>query len=111
MGSQPFREKRVGRAIALESPVRQSQSGVPSALTSSWVFPNAQCLGLSKQVRHKQIVMITQWLQGLAEADEIARDELRSLMYELIERVLAVRPRFAPDDRPESDIQRTRRPV
>src|SRR5215475_6079900 len=39
-------------------------------------------------------------IEGLAEADEITGDKLCPLMYQLVEGVLAVRPRLAPDDRP-----------
>src|SRR5215475_1766171 len=45
-------------------------------------------------------MMSAERIEGLAEADEITRDELGPLMYQLVERVLAVRPRLAPDDRP-----------
>src|SRR5215471_2282120 len=39
-------------------------------------------------------------IEGLAEADEITGDELGPLMYQLVERVLAVRSRLTPDDWP-----------
>src|SRR5215467_12175738 len=39
-------------------------------------------------------------IEGLTEADEITGDELGPLVYQLVEGVLAVRPRLAPDDRP-----------
>src|ERR1043166_6403679 len=41
-----------------------------------------------------------QRIEGLAEGNEITGDELGPLMYQLVERVLAVRPRLAPEDRP-----------
>src|SRR5262249_61945383 len=39
-------------------------------------------------------------IESLAEADEITGDELCPLVDQLVERVLAVRPWLAPDDRP-----------
>ena len=71
-------------------------SGVPSALTSSSLFPKGQCLGLREQIRHELIMMAADRIQRLPEADEVALDQLRSVMDELIERVLAVRSRLAP---------------
>ena len=58
-----------------------------------------QCLGLREDVRHQHIVMPAERIQRPAERDEIARDQPRALVNQLIERVLAVRPRLAPVDR------------
>ena len=44
-----------------------------------------QCLGLREQVRCQQIMLRGVRTQRLGEADQIARDELRSLVDELIE--------------------------
>src|SRR5215467_8751651 len=38
-------------------------------------------------------------IEGLTEANEITGDELGPLVYQLVEGVLAVRPRLAPEDR------------
>src|ERR1700678_2634153 len=43
--------------------------------------------------------MIGKLAQRLAKSDQIARDQLRSLMDELVERMLSIRPRLAPDNR------------
>src|SRR6185437_15434721 len=59
-----------------------------------------QCLGLGKEVSHEQIVLVRVGAKRPAESDEIAGNDLRALMDELIERVLPICPRFAPDDRP-----------
>src|SRR5215471_10364261 len=45
-------------------------------------------------------MVLAKRIESLAEANEITRDELGPLMYQLVERVLAVRPRLAPEDRP-----------
>ena len=62
-------------------------------------FAERQCLGLGEQIRHQQIVMVVQRIQSLAEANEVARDKARTLVYKLIKRVLTVGAGFAPDDR------------
>ncbi len=72
---------------------------VPSAWTSSAVLPNASALGLRKYICHQNVVMPAQLGERVAERDEVARDQPRALMDELIERVLAVRAGFAPVNR------------
>src|SRR5262249_34882438 len=60
----------------------------------------AECqrLGLSKQIGHEQVVLVLEGTQWLKKTNEIARDELRSLMKQLIKGVLTIRTRFPPDD-------------
>ena len=43
--------------------------------------------------------MLGERAKRLAEADEVARDELRALVDQLVERVLSVGAGLAPDDR------------
>ncbi len=50
--------------------------------------------------------MRLEWIQGLIEADEIARDQLGPLVDELVERMLAVGPGLSPDDRPGLVVHR-----
>ena len=50
---------------------------------------------MRKHIRHQQVVVLAQRVQCLAETDEIAWDEFRSLVNELIKRVLAVGPGLA----------------
>ena len=76
-----------------------SQSGVPSALTSFGRLAERQRLGLGEDVRQQHVVMPAKRIERLGERDEVARDEPRSLMNQLIERVLAVGSRLAPIDR------------
>ena len=62
-----------------------------------------QRFGLGEQVRHQQVVMAAERVQGLAETDEIARDQLGPLVDELVEGMLAVGAGLAPDRRVRSD--------
>src|SRR5580704_6533561 len=58
-----------------------------------------QCLGLREDVSDQHIVMRAQRIERPGESNEIARYEARTLMDELVERMLAVGSRFAPKDR------------
>ena len=77
-----------------------SQSGVPSAFTCSARLAERQRLGLRKNVGDQNVVMRAQRIERLAERDEVARNQSRSLVNELIERMLAVGPGLAPVNRP-----------
>src|ERR1700691_3262466 len=44
--------------------------------------------------------MVSKLAKWFAKSDQIAGDQLRSLMNKLVKRVLSVSARFAPDDRP-----------
>src|SRR5262249_21138551 len=50
-------------------------------------------------VRQQHIVMAAEPIERMRERNEVARDEARSLMDQLIERVLAIGSRLAPIDR------------
>ena len=56
--------------------------------------PERQRLSLREHIGQQQIVVIAQRIEGFAERNEIARDELCPLMYELVERVLPVGARL-----------------
>src|SRR5271166_2693606 len=62
----------------------------------------AKCerLGLREDIGHQQIVVPAQRIESFVEPDKVARDELRSLMDQLIKGMLAVGSRLAPIDRP-----------
>src|SRR4051812_48019161 len=57
-----------------------------------------ECLALREHVGDQHIMMAAERIQWLGKADEVAWDELRALMDELIERVLAVGAGLAPID-------------
>ena len=59
-----------------------------------------QRLGLREDVGDQHVVMGAQRIERPGEGDEIARYEARTLMDQLVERMLAVGSRFAPKDRP-----------
>ena len=78
----------------------------PSARTSSAVLPNASASACATRVREQQVVVGRQVLAGVQEADQVARHDPRPLVDELVEGVLAVRPRLAPDDRASVVVDR-----
>src|SRR5579884_2411066 len=57
-------------------------------------------LGLRENVGNQQIVMPSERIQRAAKGDEVARDEFRALVNQLIEGMLAVGARLAPENRP-----------
>ena len=91
-------EEDVRRAVPLEDPVRDD--GVRRALGAHLRLglPERERLGLREDVRHEDVVVVAERVERLAEADQVDRDELRPLVDELVEAVLAVRSRLAPED-------------
>ena len=59
-----------------------------------------QSFGLSEEVAQQDAVVLRvgDGVVGGGRGDEVGRDQLRSLVHELVERVLAVGPGRAPDD-------------
>src|SRR5205823_14640321 len=57
-----------------------------------------QRLGLREHVRHQHVVVATNRIQRFRERDEIAWNEPRALVDQLIERMLAVGAGLAPVD-------------
>ena len=86
-----------------------SQSGVPSALTCFGGLAEGQRLGLGEDIGQQHVVMPAERVQGPGEGDEIAGDEPRALMDQLIEGMLAVGARLAPVDRPGVVVHARRR--
>ena len=78
------RDKPIGRAFGLDLFGR---------------FSEGERLGLREDVRQQQIVMPPERVERLSECDEIARNEPRALMDQLIEGVLAIGSGLAPVDR------------
>ena len=62
--------------------------------------PEGENRALREAVRHQQVVLIADLVIRLGESDEVRRDEPRALMEQLIEGMLAVGARFAPEDLP-----------
>ena len=74
-------------------------SGTPSARTSSAVLPNASASVWAKTLAISRSWCSPRGFSERAKRDEVARDELRALVDQLVEGVLAVRARLAPHDR------------
>src|SRR5215469_14909606 len=56
-------------------------------------------LGLGENIGQQHVVMPAKRIERLGECDEVARDKPRTLMNQLVKRVLSVCARFAPVDR------------
>src|SRR5215470_16559609 len=97
---EPVEEDGVGWTIALEDPVRHQTVRGALGLHLARCLAEGQRLCLGEDVGDQHVVVVAQGIQGVDEADEVAGDEPRPLVDELIERVLAVGPRLAPVDRP-----------
>src|SRR3954447_16569480 len=97
--SQPLEEDRVGRPVALEDAVRNEPPRRPLGLDLGGRLAEGERLGLREHVRREQIVLVADRVQCLRESDEVAGDEPRPLVDELVEAVLAVGAGFAPVDR------------
>src|SRR5579863_1658117 len=63
-------------------------------------LPKRQRLRLRKDIREQNVVMGSQRIKRFVEPNEVARDQPRSLVDQLIERVLPIRARLAPINRP-----------
>ena len=61
---------------------------------------------LSERIGGEHVLHVEYWLQGLREEDEVAGHDLCSLMEQLVERVLAIRPGLAPVNRPRVVVHR-----
>lgn len=62
-------------------------------------FTKGQRFGLSEEVRQQFLMVVRQRVMGDSRGDEIARYHFGAPVDQLIERVLTVSPRLAPDDR------------
>src|SRR5271168_2294080 len=88
--SHLFGEDDGGWAIALEGAVQREplRSALGAHLFGG--LAEGQSLGLGEDVGHEQVVMTAEWVERLVEADEVAGNQLGSLVNELIEGVLTV---------------------
>src|SRR3546814_10539720 len=88
--SELLRQDRAARPVALEGLVRHQR--LVDALGAHFVrrLPERQRLALRKQVGHQQVVLFVERAERFAEADEVAGHQPRTLVDQLVERVLAV---------------------
>ena len=91
-------EQHVGRTIAFHDAMRNDVFWCSFGAHLVGRLAEGQCLGLGEDVRREDVVMRTEWIEALGEADEVHRDDRRSLMDQLIKAVLSVGPRLAPVD-------------
>ena len=73
------------------------------------VLPNASASPCAKTFAISMSWCSTERVEGLRKGDEVARNQPRALVDQLIERVLAVRARLAPVDRARVDADTARR--
>ena len=83
---EPVQQKGGGGLVSLADAVRDllfGRAGVAQFLLGS---PESQPFGLGEDVGVEQIVLMRQVTERLDDGDEVAGDQLRSLVEELIER-------------------------
>src|SRR5689334_18641879 len=88
--SQPIAQDGIGRPVTLKGAMRDLECR--DTLRGSLLrrLAKGQRLGLGKQIGHQQGVMWTQWIERLAEANKVRRDQLGALMDELVIGMLAI---------------------
>ena len=98
-GRQHLRQDRVRRPVALKDLVRDQLGSHALGLHLLGGLAEGQRLGLGKHVGHQHVVMASERIQRLGKADEVTWNQPRTLMDQLVERVLAVGAGLAPVDR------------
>ena len=92
------------RRTSCAARARRSRSAEPSspssARTSSGVLPRISASVCAKKFASRISWCCAHRVVRLDRRDEVGRDDARALVDQLVERVLAVRARLAPDDRP-----------
>lgn len=83
-GSEFFPHDDTRRAVALEDTVRGKFDWSAIGLHFVESFSKGEGLGLSKDIGHQKIVMATERVQRFRKGDEVARDEARALVDELV---------------------------
>src|SRR6266850_2711989 len=98
-GRELFSQDRVRRPVAFEHTVRHEPVRCALSLDLVGSLAEGERLSLSEDICQEHVVMAAERVEWFCECDEVTRDHPRALMDQLIERVLAVRPRFTPVDR------------
>ena len=99
-GSQPLKQDRVRRSVALEGAMRREPRRCSIRLNFLRSFAKRQRLGLSKYVCQKYVMVPADRVQRLTKRNEVAGDEPGSLVDQLVERVLSIGAGFSPVDGP-----------
>ncbi len=87
----------VRRAVALEDAVRDDRVGRTLCAHLGLGLAERERLGLREDVRHEDVVVVAERIERLRESDQVDRDQLRPLVDQLVEAVLAVRAGLAPE--------------
>src|SRR5882724_6903281 len=95
---EPLGEDRIRWAVTLEDAMRHEPIRCALGFDLLGRLPEGQRFGLSEHVRQEHVVVPTKRVERLVECYEVAWNESRSLMNQLIERMLAVCAWFAPID-------------
>ena len=94
-----FGKDDIGWAVAFEDAVWGECGGGAFGFDFGEGFSESEGLGLREDIRHEEVVVTADRIEGLGEGDEVAGDEAGALVDELVEAVLAVGAGFAPIDR------------
>jgi hypothetical protein len=97
-GCQFFGEDHVRRPVTFEDSVRNEPRWRALRRDLLRGLSKGQSLSLRADVGNQDVVVTAKFVERLRKSDEIARDEPRPLMNQLIEGVLAVGSRLAPID-------------
>src|ERR1700722_17663786 len=92
---EQIRKDGVGGAVALEDLVGDKHFGDAFGAHLRGGLAEGERLGLGEDVSHQHVMMASERIERLSKADEVAGDQPRALMDELVEAVLAVGSGFA----------------
>src|SRR5258707_15096377 len=98
--SQTVHQDGVRRPVSLADAVRDEPIRRAFGLDLLVRFAERKRLRLRKDVGQQQIVVASQRVERVSEGDEVARNESRALVDQLVERRLAVGTRLARVDGP-----------
>src|SRR5262249_2833791 len=101
--AQRFRRQSLGHnrargTITLEDAMRHEPVGRALGLDLLRRLAEGERLALGEDVGDEHVVMASERIERLVKRDEVARDELRALMYQLVKRMLSIGAGLAPED-------------
>ena len=99
-GGEPFEQQNIAWSVPIEFPMRSQPLG--SSFLADFIerLSKSQRLGLGKHIGHEQFVMSANRIERVTKRDKVAWDQSCALVDQLIKRVLAIRTRLAPVNRP-----------
>src|SRR5262249_13158104 len=102
--TESFRSKTIGQncvrwAVALEDPVGHEPIRCTFGFDLFLCLAEGQRLSLREHVSQKNVMVTAERIQCLIKRYEVARNQSRSLMDQLVKRMLTVRSRFTPVNR------------